>query len=63
MILMMIMMIMSIGWDYVSELLPPTGLLFISQVILSMENHDEMISAGENSWFVYHNSLEIVLDI
>jgi hypothetical protein len=27
------MMIKSMGWDYISELRPPTGLLFISQVI------------------------------
>jgi hypothetical protein len=27
------MTIMMMGWDYVSELQPPTGLLFIPQVI------------------------------
>jgi hypothetical protein len=31
--MMMMIMIMSMGWDYVSELRPPTGLLFIPQVI------------------------------
>jgi hypothetical protein len=28
-----LMMITSIVWDYISELRPPTGLLFIPQVI------------------------------
>jgi hypothetical protein len=30
---MIIIIIISTGWDYVSELRPPTGLLFIPQVI------------------------------
>jgi hypothetical protein len=30
---MMMIMIVLMGWDYVTELWPPTGLLFISQVI------------------------------
>jgi hypothetical protein len=30
-------MFMSMGWDYVSELQPPVGLLFISQVICEHE--------------------------
>jgi hypothetical protein len=29
------------GWDYVSELRPPTGLLFIPQVICGMEGHGD----------------------
>jgi hypothetical protein len=39
------MMIMSMGWDHVSELRPPTGLFVIPQV-LSTENHGGMISTG-----------------
>jgi hypothetical protein len=31
------LMIMSMGWDYVSEQRPPTGLLFIVQVIYEHE--------------------------
>jgi hypothetical protein len=31
--MMIIVIIMSIGWEYISEVRPPTGLLFISQVI------------------------------
>jgi hypothetical protein len=34
---MLLMMIMSMGRDYVSELLPPKGLLFILQVIYEHE--------------------------
>jgi hypothetical protein len=34
---LMMMMIMSMGRDYVSELRPPTGLLFITQVICEHE--------------------------
>jgi hypothetical protein len=50
-------MIVSMGWDYVWELRPPTGLLFMPQVILymSMENHSGMISTWEN-WFVHQSS-------
>jgi hypothetical protein len=33
MLMMMISITISMGLDYVSELLPPTGLLFIFQVI------------------------------
>jgi hypothetical protein len=29
----LIMMIVSMGWDYISELLPPTGLLFVHHAI------------------------------
>jgi hypothetical protein len=35
------------GVRHVSEL-RPTGILFIPQVIMSMENHGGMISTGEN---------------
>jgi hypothetical protein len=43
----LIMLIVSIGRDYVSELQPPTGMLFIPQVNKSMESHGGMVSAGE----------------
>jgi hypothetical protein len=44
------MVIMSKGRDYISELWPPMGLLFIPQVIyMSMENHGGMILTEENS--------------
>jgi hypothetical protein len=32
-VVVVMMMMMSMGWDYVSELRPPTGLLFVPQVI------------------------------
>jgi hypothetical protein len=41
----MLMMIMLMVWDYVSELRPPTGLFFIHQ--MSLENHGGTISSGE----------------
>jgi hypothetical protein len=42
------MMIMSMGWDYVSELRPPTGLLFIP-MWYNMQNHGGIISIGKTS--------------
>jgi hypothetical protein len=33
------MMMILIGWDYVSELRPPTGILFIRRWYTTMENH------------------------
>jgi hypothetical protein len=49
--------IMSTGWDYVSELRPPTGLLFISPDD-SLYEHGEPwwddIDRG-NSWFVHQS--------
>jgi hypothetical protein len=32
-----LLLFMSIGWDYVSELRPPAGLLFVPQVIYEYE--------------------------
>jgi hypothetical protein len=57
-----LMMTMSMGWDYVPELGPPTGLFFIPQVIacMSMGSHGEMILTGEISWFVHQSSLAIL---
>jgi hypothetical protein len=39
-------LIMSMGWEYVSELRPPTSLLFIPHGYTSLENHDGMTSTG-----------------
>jgi hypothetical protein len=48
------------GWDYVSERRPPTGLLFIPHVrYISMENNGGIMSTEENS-FVYQSSLAIL---
>jgi hypothetical protein len=54
------MIIMSTGWDYVSELWPPTGLLSSPRWYTSMENHGAMISKGENSWSDHQNSPTIL---
>jgi hypothetical protein len=51
------MMIMSMGWDYVSELRLPTGLLFIPQVIFGHREPRWMMSTGENSQSVYQSAL------
>jgi hypothetical protein len=40
-------MIMLMEYDYVSEVWPPTGLVFIPQVV-SMENHGGMMSTEKN---------------
>jgi len=55
-------MIMSMGWDYVSELRPPTDLLLIPQMIqvMSMENHGGKMSTGESPSFVHRASLPIL---
>jgi hypothetical protein len=60
-LLMMIIMMMSMGWDYVPELRPPTGLVFIPRWCMSMENHGVvMMLTEENSWFVHQSSLAIL---
>jgi hypothetical protein len=41
---------MIMGYDYVSELRPPVGLLFILQVIMSMENHGMILER-----FIHYN--------
>jgi hypothetical protein len=51
---------MSMGWVYVSELRPPTDLLFIPQVIHEPEYHGGMMSTEENSSFVYQSSVVIL---
>jgi hypothetical protein len=48
-------MIMSIGWEYVSQLRPLTDLL--PRWCMSMENHGgTMMSTKENSWFFHQSS-------
>jgi hypothetical protein len=39
--------VMSMRWDYVSELLPPSEISFIPQVIYGMKSHGEMILTRE----------------
>jgi hypothetical protein len=46
---MIIIMIMSMEWDYVSKPQPPTELFFISQVIFEYGEHGGMLSTGKNS--------------
>jgi hypothetical protein len=47
--LKLLLMSMSMGWDYVSELRPPMGVLFIPQVIYEYtKSHGGMILTGEN---------------
>jgi hypothetical protein len=53
-------MIMSMGWNWISELRLPAGLLFIPRLCMSMENHGGKISVGENSWFVHQKFLTIL---
>jgi hypothetical protein len=55
----MMMMIVSMGWDYISEL-PPAGLLFHPLGDVSVENHGGMTLAGENIWIVHQSSLKIL---
>jgi hypothetical protein len=39
--------IIPMGWDYVSELLPPMGLLFFPKLIYEYRDHGGMISTGK----------------
>jgi hypothetical protein len=48
MMMTIIIIITSIGRGYISQLQPPTDLLFISRQRVSMENNGEMISTGED---------------
>jgi hypothetical protein len=50
-------MIMPTEWSYVSELRPPTRLLFIPQVIYKQENHGGIMT---ENWFVHQSSLAII---
>jgi hypothetical protein len=47
------------GWDYVSELRPRAGLLFIPQVVYEHAESGCNDTTGENVWLVHHSSLEI----
>jgi hypothetical protein len=48
------------GWDFVWELQPPTGLLFTSRVICQHRETVVMtMPAGDNSWLVHQSSLEV----
>jgi hypothetical protein len=55
--MMMITIIMSMGWEYVSELRSPTCLMFSPQVINEHGNHGGIISTGENTWFANRSLL------
>jgi hypothetical protein len=50
------MMMMLMGWAYVSELQPPTGLFFIAQVIYVHEEPWWMMLKGENG-FIHQSAL------
>jgi hypothetical protein len=54
------MMIMSMGWDDVSELRPTTGLLFIPRWDMSVEKYGGIMSTEENSWFIHQSPLAIL---
>jgi hypothetical protein len=51
------MIMITMDWDYVSELLPPTGLFFIRQVIYEHGEPWWMMSTGENSLSVRKSAL------
>jgi hypothetical protein len=50
------MITMTMGWDYVSELRPPAGLLFIPRWYVSGEI---TMSAEEHAWLAWQTSLAI----
>jgi hypothetical protein len=58
--MMMIIIIMSVGWDYVSELRPPKGLFFIPRMIYEQREPRWNDANKENSWFFHHSSLAVV---
>jgi hypothetical protein len=54
-------MVMSMGWDYVSELRSITSLLFIPRGDMSSYNHGGMmVWTEEVSWLVNQSSLSII---
>jgi hypothetical protein len=53
----LLMVIMSRGWYYVSELRPPACLLLIPRWYMSMESHGGVISTVEKFLLVHRNSL------
>jgi hypothetical protein len=64
--LLLLLLFMLMGWDNVSELQPPTGLLFISQVIYQYEEwhckdnemgNSKNLEKTQSQWhFVHHKS-------
>jgi hypothetical protein len=56
----LMMMIMSMGWDVISELRPPTGLLFIPRLIYEYEKLRWNDVDRENYRFVHQSSLAII---
>jgi hypothetical protein len=59
-VMMMMIIFMSMVWDYFSEQQLPTGLLFTPRWYMSMKDQARMKLTGENSWLVHHSSLAIV---
>jgi hypothetical protein len=43
-----VLLFMSVGWDYVSELRPANGILFIPRWCMNMESDGGIIMTGEN---------------
>jgi hypothetical protein len=48
-------------WDYISELRPPAGLVFIPRVTWAWSAMVRMMPAGDNSWLVHQSSLVVLL--
>jgi hypothetical protein len=48
------------GWDYISELRPPTGLLLIPRWYMSVQNRCGIIYTEDNSWLFHQSSLAIL---
>jgi hypothetical protein len=58
------MMIMLKEWNYVSELQPPTGLLFIPKVIYSYAHGEPWWNdIDRGKWFVHHSALTILPEV
>jgi hypothetical protein len=55
-----LVIILSMGWEYVSELRPSAGLLFITQVTYEHGESCWIISTHEKSWFFNQSSLVIL---
>jgi hypothetical protein len=56
MMMMMMTMMISMGWDCVSELWPPMGILFITQVIYKHGEPWWNDIDKVNFWFVHQSS-------
>jgi hypothetical protein len=55
--MVVMMMIMLMGWDYVSELRPPTGLFYPPRLYISMENHGGVMVSTEKTPDLYTRAL------